>query len=138
MAELKTKPTGADVEQYLNGLADERQRRDSLALLALMRQVTRQEPKLWSGNMIGFGDHHYKYASGHEGDTFLVGFAPRKSNLTLYVLAGFAEQADLLEKLGRHKVGKACLYLKRLDDVHLPTLRQLIQRSFKSKRPDSA
>jgi hypothetical protein len=80
--------------------------------------------------MVGFGDHHYKYASGHEGDTFIVGFSPRKQNLTLYILSGFDHEEQLLEKLGKYKTGKSCLYIKSLDDVHLPTLRSLIQQSF--------
>lgn len=130
MAEPKTKPTGEDVESFLNTISDERKRRDGFTLLEMMQQITNTEPKLWASSMVGFGDRHYKYASGHEGDTFIVGFSPRKQNLTLYILTGFEGEQQLLEKLGKHKTGKGCLYIKSLDDVHLPILRSLIQHSF--------
>jgi hypothetical protein len=123
MAELKTKPTGEDVEKFLNGVSEERKRQDSFTILALMKQVTGLEPRMWGGSLIGFGEYHYKYASGHEGDTFLVGFSPRKQALTLYILSGFEQQAPLLAKLGKFKTGVGCLYIKSLEDVDLPTLR---------------
>ena len=131
MAEQKTTPTGEDAHDMLNTIGDASKRQDCLALLAMMREITQVEPKVWAGSMVGFGDHHYKYASGREGDTFVVGFAPRKQALTLYVLSGFEGQEQLLEKLGRYTTGKGCLYVKRLADVDLPTLRQLIERSVK-------
>ena len=129
MAEPKTKPTGEDVESFLNAISDESKRRDCFTLLEMMKQITKLEPKIWASSMVGFGDYHYKYTSGHEGDAFIVGFSPRKQNLTLYILTGFEGEQQLLEKLGKHTTGKSCLYVKRLDDVHLPTLRSLIQRS---------
>lgn len=133
MADLKTKPTGEDVEQFLNGIGDEKKSQDGLALLELMKQITQMEPKLWGSSLIGFGNYHYKYASGHEGDTFLVGFSPRKQALTLYVLSGFEQQEALLQKLGKFKTGGGCLYIKKLEDVDLPTLRTFIQLSFEHK-----
>jgi hypothetical protein len=99
-----------------------------------MRQVTGEQPRLWVGNIVGFGQYHYKYASGHEGDAALVGFAPRKSNFSLYVLSGFEGQEQLLEKLGKHKAGKGCLYINRLDDIDLPTLRQIVQGTVSQMR----
>jgi hypothetical protein len=127
MAEQKTKPTGEDVEQYLNAISDEQKRQDCFTLMDLMHRVTGEPPKLWVGNIVGFGQYHYKYASGHEGYAALVGFAPRKANLVLYVLSGFEGQEQLLEKLGKHKAGKGCLYINRLTDIDLPTLRQIVQ-----------
>jgi hypothetical protein len=141
MADLKTKPTGEDVGRFLMKISDEKRRQDCFTLLEMMQQITKTQPKLWASSMVGFGEHHYKYASGHEGDTFIVGFSPRKQNLTLYVLAGFDQQAGLLERLGKHKSGKGCLYLKSLEDVHLPTLRRLIQQSVahtQRKQPAAA
>ena len=132
MAELKTKPTEASVAQFLAGVS-EKQRADAQTILGLMQQATGEPPKLW-GTIVGFGTHHYVYESGREGDWFLTGFAPRKANLTLYVLNGFPGQDALLEKLGKHKVGKGCLYLNQLDDVHLPTLKKLIAGSVKQAR----
>ena len=134
MAEMKTKPTGEDVAQFLNGMDDEKKRADSFRLMEIMREITQTEPKLWASSMVGFGDHHYKYASGREGDTFLIGFAPRKGDLTLYGLRAAEDHEQLLEKLGKYKSGKGCIYLKRLDDVDLPTLRELIRQAFDHKR----
>lgn len=130
MAEPKTKPTGEDVEDYLNQISEEKKRQDSFTLLQMMKEITGLEPRLWASSMVGFGNYHYKYASGREGDAFLTGFAPRKQNLALYVLSGFDGQEQLLEKLGKHTTGKGCLYIKRLDDVDLTTLRRMIQESF--------
>lgn len=129
MAELKTKLTGADVTAFLNAIPDARQRADSIALVEMMRDVTGVAPRLWGENIVGFGDHHYKYASGREGDWFIVGFAPRKQNLTLYLTYGFEQDTELMAQLGKHSTGKACLYVKRLSDVNLDTLRELVRRS---------
>lgn len=129
MSEAKTRPTGQSVEAFLAGLADERQREDSRALIALMREITGEEPRMWGPSIIGFGSYHYRYASGREGDAPLTGFSPRKQNLSVYLAYGFERQADLLERLGKHKLGKACLYLKRLDDADPAALRELIERS---------
>ena len=138
MAELKTKQNDGSVEDFLNGIADERKRQDAFAILDLMRQVTQEEPKLWGSSIVGFGSCHYKYACGHEGDMCLTGFSPRKQSLTLYITSGFEQYGDLLQKLGKHKLGKACLYLNRLDDVHLPTLRELVRQSVRHMKRTNA
>lgn len=127
MAELKTKPNDASVDAFIESIPDEGKRRDSRAILDLMREVTGSEPKMWGESIIGFGDHHYTYASGREGDWFTVGFSPRKQNLTLYLTQGFEQHTELLSKLGKHKLGKACLYINKLADIDLPTLRRLIE-----------
>jgi hypothetical protein len=137
MTELKTKPTGEDVEQFLNAIPDAKKRKDSLALLALMREATGMEGKVWRGGIVGFGDVHYKYPSGHEGDTAMIGFAPRKQNLTLYLLSGFDGHEQVLARLGKHKIGKGCLYINKLEDVHLSVLRELIQSSVERTRQSS-
>jgi hypothetical protein len=129
MAELKTKPTDQSVEQFLEGIDDEGKRRDCMTLLEIMREATQQAPRMW-GNVVGFGSYHYKYASGREGDWFLTGFAPRKQNLTLYIMAGFDQYDELMQRLGKYSTGKACLYIKRLADIDLPTLRELVKRSM--------
>jgi hypothetical protein len=129
MAELKTKPTGQDVTAFLDGVEDEKKRQDSYAVLALMQEVTGEEAKMWGDSMVGFGSYHYKYESGREGDWFLTGFAPRKRNLTLYIMSGFDAYDDLLAKLGKYKTGKSCLYVNTLVDVDTAVLRQLVQAS---------
>jgi hypothetical protein len=131
MAENKTTPNDQDVEQFLNSVDDERKRKDSFTILELMKQVTGIEPRMWGSSIVGFGSYHYKYESGREGDMILVGFSPRKQNLTLYNMGGFERYDDLLKKLGKHTTGKGCLYIKRLDDVDLPTLKSLIEESVK-------
>ena len=131
MSENKTTPNGQDVEQFLNSVDDERKRKDSFTILELMKQVTGIEPRMWGSSIVGFGSYHYKYESGREGDMILAGFSPRKQNLTLYNMGGFERYDDLLKKLGKHTTGKGCLYIKRLDDVDLPTLKSLIEESFK-------
>jgi hypothetical protein len=129
MAELKTKINDASVTKYLEGVADERKRRDCFTLLELMKKITKAEPKMWGTSIVGFGDYHYVYKSGREGDWFVAGFSPRKQNLTLYVMTGFTQHEDLLKKLGKHKTGMGCLYINTLQDVHLPTLRKLIKQA---------
>lgn len=133
MAELKTKATDQSVAKFIASAGESRQA-DCATLLALMQKATGANPKLWGSSLVGFGDYHYVYASGREGDWFLTGFSPRKANLSLYVLNGFPGQAELLEKLGKHKVGKGCLYLNQLADVHLPTLKKLIAGSVKQAK----
>jgi hypothetical protein len=131
MAELKTKKTKASVDTFLAKIADEDRRRDCLALVRLMKQVTKAEPKMWGTSIVGFGSYHYQYASGREGDWFVAGFAPRKQDLTLYIMAGFSGYGELLAKLGKHKTGKSCLYVKRLADLDLKVLKQLVTASVK-------
>ncbi len=129
MAELKTKVNDASVEKFLNSLKDEQQRQDSLTLLEMMKKATKAEPKMWGSSIVGLGEYHYRYASGREGDWFIMGFSPRKKTLTLYSMGGFTQYDALLDKLGKHKLGKGCLYINKLDDVHLPTLQKLIDQS---------
>jgi hypothetical protein len=131
MAENKTIPNDQNVELFLNAVADEQQRRDSFALLDLMKEVTGLEPTMWGSSIVGFGSYHYKYDTGREGDTILAGFSPRKQNLTIYNMGGFEQDNDLLKKLGKHTMGKGCLYIKRLDDIDVPTLKRLIEESVK-------
>ena len=129
MAELKTKLSDASVEVFLDGIADEAKRRDSYAILAMMQEVTGVEAKMWGDSIVGFGSYHYKYASGREADWPLVGFSPRKQNLTLYIMSGFEQYDELLQRLGKHSTGKACLYVKRLADVDLAVLQELVNLS---------
>jgi hypothetical protein len=129
MAELKTKPSDQNVTRFLEAIPDARTRQDCFTLVQIMRQITKAEPKMWGPSIVGFGSYHYTYASGREGDWFLAGFSPRKQNLTLYIMAGFEQYEELLRKLGKHKTGKSCLYLNRLDEIHLPTLKKMIQQS---------
>lgn len=131
MADLKTKATKASVSKFLRDIKDEKKKADSLAIQEMMAQVTKAEPEMWGTSIVGFGRYRYKYARGREGEWFLTGFSPRKQNLTLYIMSGFAEYDSLLKKLGKYTTGKSCLYIKRLDDVHVPTLKRLIQKSVK-------
>jgi len=134
MAELKTKPTGASVKEFLNQITDKERRADCFAVAKMMEEATGAKPKMWGPSIVGFGTFHYKYASGREGDWPLTGFAPRKNDLTLYVMMGFEKHRALLDQLGKHKTAKSCLYIKRLDDVHVPTLKKLIKESLKQLR----
>jgi hypothetical protein len=131
MAELKTKPTQVPVAKFIASIKGDDTRKDCLALARLMTQATGSKPKMWGSAIVGFGSLHLRYPSGRELDWFTTGFSPRKQSLTLYVMGGFAQYGTLLEKLGKHSLGKGCLYIKRLDDVHLPTLKKLIQQSVK-------
>jgi Domain of unknown function (DU1801) len=129
VAELKTKQTKRSVEEFLNKIPDAGRREDCFTIAKLMKDITGSEPKMWGRSIVGFGSYHYKYASGREGDWPITGFSPRKQNLTLYIMAGFDGHDDLMKKLGKHSVGKSCLYIKRLSDIHLPTLKKLIRES---------
>jgi hypothetical protein len=131
MAELKTKPTNLSVDRFLKSIPDKQRREDCYTVVDIMRKATKAEPKMWGSSIVGFGSYHYAYASGRELDWFLVGFSPRKQNLTLYIMAGFEGYGALLEKLGKHKTGRSCLYINRLDDVHLPTLKRIVEQSVK-------
>ena len=133
MAELKTQKTRASVAKFLASIEDEKRRKDSRAVLKMMKEITGDKPEMWGPAIIGFGSYHYTYASGREGDWFLTGFSPRKQALTLYIMSGFSKYDALLKKLGKFKTGKACLYIKKLEDIHLPTLEELIRRSVEHK-----
>ena len=132
MAEQKTKPTNVSVAQFLKSVADEKRREDSYKVLELMKKITKEKPKMWGPSMVGFGNYHYKYASGHEGDCFVTGFSPRKQALTLYIMAGFKKYPELMKKLGKFKTGSSCLYIKKLEDVDLKVLKELITMSVKT------
>ncbi len=132
MAAAKTKPTAVSVSAFINAVPDEERRRDSRTLLKMMKKATKAEPKMWGPTIIGFGSYHYKYASGHEGDMCITGFSPRKAAFSIYVLGDIEGQAGLLKKLGKHQAGKACLYIKRLSDIDLEVLEELVTRSVKS------
>jgi hypothetical protein len=129
MAEMKTKETGENVEKFLTGVADPARREDSFAVLELMREASKEEPKMWGPSIVGFGNQHYRYESGREGDWFTLGFSPRKEALTLYLSGGLEPHAPLLERLGKHKTGKGCLYIKKLSDVDIRTLRTLLEET---------
>ena len=122
MAELKTRPTSASVAAFLKTVADDERRKDCQTLVKLMKQATGAPAKMWGPSIVGFGTYRYVYASGRQGDWPLVGFSPRKQDLTLYIMAGFARYAALMKQLGKHKSGKSCLYLKRLGDVDMAVL----------------
>ena len=132
MAELKTKATQASVDRFLQRIKDEKKRQDCYQILTMMKKATKAEPKMWGTSIIGFGDYHYKYASGRENDWFITGFSPRKQNLTLYILSGFDGQDELLSKLGKYKTGKGCLYINKLDDVDTKVLNELVTKAVKS------
>lgn len=130
-AELKTKVNKASVEGFLNKVKDEAVRNDCFEIMKMMKQVTKEEPKMWGSSIVGFGSYHYKGKSGREGDWMLTGFSPRKQNLTLYLMGGFDEQKDLLKKLGKHTTSVGCLYIKKLDDVDKKVLKELVAASVK-------
>jgi hypothetical protein len=131
MAELKTKVNDASVADFLNSVDDEQKRMDCFEILKVMKQATKSEPKMWGPSIVGFGNYHYVYESGREGDWFLAGFSPRKQNLTLYIMSGFDRFNDLLKKLGKHSTGKGCLYIKKLSDVDTKVLKELVEESVK-------
>ena len=132
MAELKTKLTNASVDKFIKGVKDDQTRADCYQIIEIMQKATKAEPKMWGTSIIGFGNIRLKYESGRELDWFPIGFSPRKQNLTLYLMGGAESQRELLDKLGKHTTGKGCLYIKKLADVDLKTLKQLINNSVKS------
>ena len=134
MADLKTKPSDQSVRKFLDGVADQKRRQECFAVLELMKQVTKQEPKMWGSSMVGFGSYHYKYASGREGDWFLTGFSPRKRDLTIYLMCGFSEHKALMQQLGRFKTGVSCLYVKSIQDIDLRVLKKLVKASVDQLR----
>ena len=129
MATQKTKPTTLSVEDFVKAIDDPRRREDCLTLIALMKEATKCEPKMWGSSIVGFGDHHYRYESGHEGDTFILGFSPRKDALTVYMCAGIERFRQTLDQLGKHKTGKGCLYIRRLEDVDESVLATLLKKA---------
>ncbi len=130
MAELKTKKNDGSVEDFLNSVENDKRREDGFAILQMMKEQTGVEPKMWGGSIIGFGDYHYKYESGREGDWFRVGFSPRKQSMSLYIMAGFRRYEELMQQLGKYKTGKGCLYIKKLEDIDQEVLKKLISESY--------
>ncbi len=134
MSDLKTKKTDANVRDFLDKVEDESKRADCDQILAMMEDVTGEKAAMWGSSIVGFGSYHYKYASGREGDWFLIGFSPRKRNFSLYIMSGFDEYDDLLGQLGKHSTGKSCLYVNKLADVDLDVLRMLMEKSVQHMR----
>jgi hypothetical protein len=130
MADQKTKPTNVSVEALLKKVADPQQREDARVILNLMKEISGLEPRMWGPSIIGFGEFHYQYDSGHEGDCCRIGFSPRKGQMSLYFMPGLEKFESFLKKLGKHKTGKACLYIKRLSDVDIAVLRDMIEVGF--------
>ncbi|HEV2859962.1 MAG TPA: DUF1801 domain-containing protein [Pyrinomonadaceae bacterium] len=129
MAEQKTKPTGVGVEDFLGGVADERRRAECRAVRDIMAEATGAEPEMWGASIVGFGRRRYKYGSGREAEWMVTGFSPRKNDLTLYIMPGVEEFPEIMGRLGKCKTGKSCLYIKKLDDVDLNVLRELVKKS---------
>lgn len=135
MAELKTRPNRADVGKFLDSIEDERKRRDSLTLLGIMEEISSVRPTMWGDGIVGFGIYRYRYASGREGEWFVTGFAPRKQALTVYLMCDIAAEQQLLNRLGKYRIGKSCLYVKKLEDIDEAVLRQLIERRWAERAP---
>ena len=135
-AELKTKKTKKSVAAFIDSIPSPTRRRDAAELLKIMKEITKKKPAMWGPSIVGFGDHTYKYESGREVDFFLVGFSARKDTSTLYLMSGYEDTTmqKLLKKLGPHKRGAGCLYLKDLEQIHRPTLKKLIQRGYQQAR----
>lgn len=131
MAEPKTKPTNESVKDFLNRIADTERREDCFEVARIMEEITGEKPKMWGPSIVGFGTYHYVYASGHKGDWPMAAFSPRKKDLTIYMMAGFTKHDELMSKLGKYSAAKSCLYVKRLSDIHVPTLKKLIKTSLK-------
>lgn len=134
MAELKTQPNTRSVRAFLAGVEDAQRRKDCRAILGMMREATGEPPRMWGESIVGFGSYHYKYASGREGDWFVTGFSPRKSSLSLYLMCDLSRVETLLPKLGKHKRGKGCLYIKRLSEVDAGVLRELVEHSVQAAK----
>jgi len=129
-ANNKTVENEGSVSDFLSQIQDDKRREDANAMNELMIQITGQQPKMWGGSIVGFGRYHYKYKSGREGDFMKIGFSPRKQNLTLYIMPGFDRYDDLMIRLGKYKLGKSCLYIKRIEDIKLEVLQELISKSY--------
>ncbi len=131
MTELKTRPNDKNVKEFLNNVENKRRREDGFKILKLMQEVTQEPPIMWGDSIVGFGSYHYEYASGREADWLAIGFSPRKQSLTVYIMDGFEKYSELLQKLGKHKTGKSCLYINKLDDVNISVLKELMIESVK-------
>ena len=141
MSDLKTRPTASSVDAFIDAVGDEHRRADCRAVAGLMAEITDAEGVMWGSNIVGFGSYHYRYASGREGDSFEAGFSPRKRALTIYMMSGFSECEHLLARLGKCSTGKSCLYVKRLADIDVDVLREMLIRSvafIRAKYPASS
>ena len=134
MSENKTKASDASVDAYLEAIEDPARRTDCQALVRLMQSITRERPRMWGSSIVGFGSYHYRYESGREGDACATGFSSRKTDISVYLTADFPGQEALLSRLGKHKMGKACLSIRRLSDVDIGVLEQLVARSVEAAR----
>ena len=134
MAEPKTKPTGVSVDAFIDAVGHARRREEARVVLAMMQRVTGEAPEMWGPSIVGFGRYQYKYESGREGAWMLTGFAPRKAALTVYIMPGFSQYDDLMARLGKHRTGKSCLYINKLDDVDLAVLEELVRLSVDHMR----
>ena len=130
MAQNKTRPTDQSIDDFLNKVENTSRKKDSFKMLKIIKEITKLDPVMWGTSIVGFGSYHYKYTSGREGDMPLVGFSPRKQNLTLYIMDGFEKKDELLSKLGKHKLGKSCLYINKLQDVDITVLKEIINKSL--------
>ncbi|MCE7040245.1 DUF1801 domain-containing protein [Dyadobacter sp. CY312] len=130
MAKNKTAETSVDVYDFINLVDDEQKRKDSYSLIELMQEVSGHEPKMWGPSIIGFGTYHYRYESGHEGDAPILGFSPRKAAISLYIYTGLEEHQYLLEDLGKYKIGKACIYVKKLADINEKSMIAIMKKSI--------
>lgn len=131
MAENKTRPNEQSVEEFLNSVEGETKRQDCFEILHMMEELTGCKPQMWGDTIVGFDSYTYQYASGRSGESMITGFSPRKQNITLYIMAGFDEYDAILERLGKYKTGKVCLYIKRLEDVNVDALRELVAASVR-------
>ncbi len=131
MAKNKTVPTSDDVDVFLNTVADEKKRKDCYSMMEALKTLTGLEPHMWGPSIVGFGSYHYKYESGHEGDAPIVGFSPRKEAIVVYLLPEFEGRAALLSQLGKYKAGKSCIYIKKLEDINVAILKEMVEASIK-------
>lgn len=131
MVENKTKPENTSVESFLNKIKDEAKRNDCFRIMKIMERITKKPAVMWGTSIIGFGSYHYKYESGREGDMCLIGFSPRAQNISIYLMGCVDRHPELMKKLGKYKTGNGCLYIKKLEDVDLKTLEELIKTSIK-------
>ena len=138
MAENKTKPTKGSVTAFLNKIQDQQLRDDCFAILEMMHKVSNSEPVMWGSAIIGFGIYHYVYESGREGDTIVIGFSPRKQNISIYLMGGLTAVEDELPKLGKHKTGGGCLYIKSLSDVNTTVLKKVLAKAFREAQRKKA
>lgn len=132
MAEIKTKQNDASVEDFLNSVENAKKKEFAFTILDFMKEITKDEPKMWGDSIVGFGCYHYKYESGREGDMLQIGFSPRKQSMTLYIMHGLKDAENLLSQLGKHKTSKACLYINKQEDIDLKILKKVIKHAVKN------